>query len=297
MKDTTKNLYHERMLTVLLHIQSHLDDELELESLAAMTFFSPVHFHRIFKGMMGETVVEHIRRIRLERAAIKLAMGTSSVTDAAFDAGYEAVESFSRRFKKMFGCPPSTYQEQHWEKIYEKLPGTIHYRPDTTRTGLAIQPQEETLMDVRFVNIEPMRVAFVRHTGPYIECEDTWKTLCTWASSKGLLRMDAKYIGVSHDDPQVTPPEKLRYDACITVEENVEGEGKIGIQTIPGGEYAVTTHAGPYEKLESTYAELMGQWLLQSGREMGEACFEIYLNDPDSTPPEKLLTDIYLALK
>ena len=96
MKDTTRNLYHERMLTVLLHIQSHLDDDLDLESLAAMTFFSPVHFHRIFKGMMGETVVEHIRRIRLERAAIRLAMGTSSVTDAAFDAGYEAVESFQQ---------------------------------------------------------------------------------------------------------------------------------------------------------------------------------------------------------
>ena len=118
---------------------------------------------------------------------------------------------FSRRFKKNFGCPPSNYQEQHWEKIYEKLPGAIHYRPDTARTGLAMQPQEETTMDIRFVNIEPMRVAFVRHTGPYMECEPAWETLCAWAGPKGLLRMDAKYIGISYDDPQVTPPEKLRY--------------------------------------------------------------------------------------
>ena len=54
MKDTTKNTYHERMLTVLLHIQANLDDELSLDSLAALTHFSPVHFHRIFKGMMAK---------------------------------------------------------------------------------------------------------------------------------------------------------------------------------------------------------------------------------------------------
>ena len=97
--------------------------------------------------------------------------------------------------------------------------------------------------------------------------------------------------------PRLLPRKNCATDACITVDQDVEGEGGIGIQTIPGGEYAVTTHEGPYEKLETTYAELMGQWLPQSGREMNEACFEVYLNDPTSTPPEKLLTDIYLGLK
>lgn len=297
MKESTKNLYLERMNAVLMHIQQHLDDEMDLESLAEMSFFSPVHFHRIFKGMMGETVVEHIRRIRLERAANRLTMGTSTVTDAAFDAGYESVEAFSRKFKKMFGCPPSKFQEKHWELLYEKDPGAIRYLPDSILEELAIQPQEETTMEVTVRTIDPMRVAFVRHTGPYLECDSAWETLVRWADRIGALSMSTQFIGISYDDPNVTPSDKLRYDACITIADGIEGEGEVGVQDIPGGEYATYLHIGPYEKLEQAYADFLGKWLPQSGREPGESFFEKYLNDPQTTPPEKLQTEIYIALK
>ncbi|MGL1863698.1 MAG: AraC family transcriptional regulator [Pseudodesulfovibrio sp.] len=298
MKNTTKNLYHERMLTVLLHIQSHLDEDLSLESLAAMTYFSPIHFHRIFKGMIGETVVEHIRRIRLERAASKLAIGSTTVTDSAFEAGYETVESFSRAFKKMFGCPPSKYQQQHWETLYERLPGNVHYLPESARNGLTIKHNEEMTMEVRIENVEPMRVAFIRHIGPYMDCKVAWDKLCAWGGPKGIFSTNPKVIGICYDDPQVTPPEKIRYDACFTVGDHIEAEGEVGIQIIEGGEYAIVTHKGSYDGLEQTYAELMGQWLPQSGREFGShVSFERYINSPDETPPEKLLTEIYLPLK
>ncbi|WP_316900951.1 AraC family transcriptional regulator [Pseudodesulfovibrio indicus] len=298
MRKTTKNLYLERINTVLLHIQSHLDDELALDGLARLTGFSPTHFHRIFKGMMGETVADHIRRIRLERAALRLAGGRRTVTDTAFDAGYETVESFSRSFKRMFGCPPSKYRERHWEAMYDRFPGLIHYRPDGARTPFPLDNQKETNMEVRMEDVEAMRVAFVRNTGPYNQCDEAWSKLCAWAGPKGLLSPDARYLGVAHDDPQVTPSDKIRYDACVTVDKTVEGEGEVGIQTVGGGRYAVTLHKGPYENLETTYAELMGRWLPQSGEQIGgNLCFELYLNDPQSTPPEELLTDLYISLK
>jgi AraC family transcriptional regulator len=285
------------MNTALLHIQSNLDGDLSLDRLAALTCFSPTHFHRIFKGMMGETVADHIRRIRLERAALRLSSGRHSVTDAAFDAGYETVESFSRAFKKMFGCPPSKYREQHWQTMQDRFPGLIHYRPDELRTTFTLNNRKETNMEVRMETVPPMRVAFIRKTGPYNQCEDAWMRLCAWAGPKGLLHADARFLGVGHDDPQVTPPDKIRYDACVTVDETVEGEGEVGIQTVGGGRYAVTTHKGPYENLESTYAELMGGWLPLSGERLGDnLCFELYLNDPRSTPPEELLTDIYISI-
>jgi len=298
MKSTTKNLYHERMLTVLVHIQSHLDEDLTLESLAEITFFSAVHFHRIFKGMFGETVVEHIRRIRLERAANRLASGYSTVTDAAFDARYETVESFSRTFKKMFGCPPSKYPEQHWKILYKKIPGSVHYLPDNARKGLTFQTNEETIMEVRVETVKPMRVAFIRHIGSYIECKPAWDKLAAWAGPKGIFNANPKCIGISYDDPQVTPPDKIRYDACFTVGDDIEAEGEVGIQTIDGGRFAIFTHKGSYEGLEATYAAIMGKWLPQSGQELGESpSFELYLNNPDETPPEKLLTEIHIPLK
>jgi AraC family transcriptional regulator len=106
------------------------------------------------------------------------------------------------------------------------------------------------------------------------------------------------FIGVCHDDPEVTVPAKLRYDACVTVDQDFQGEGEVGLEIIARGEYAVTTHLGPYSKLGDTYAALFGQWLPRSGRELASTlCFEVYLNSPENTAAEDLLTDIYAPLR
>ena len=70
------------------------------------------------------------------------------------------------------------------------------------------------------------------------------------------------------------------------------------MQMIAGGAYAVLTHFGPYEKLNASYEKLLGQWLPRSGRRLRSApCFEIYLNSPENTAPEDLVTDIHAPLE
>ena len=153
-------------------------------------------------------------------------------------------------------------------------------------------------MDVRIEKIEPIRVACVRHTGPYEECAGAWNKLCGWAGSRGLFGPQTRMIGISYDDPEVTPPEKIRYDACVTVDDGVQPEGEVAGRVIAGGEYAVTTHRGPYKKLIETYSKLYGEWAPRSGRVVSSGpCFEIYRNNPDQTPAEELLTDIYVPLE
>ena len=91
---------------------------------------------------------------------------------------------------------------------------------------------------------------------------------------------------------------KTTNDACVSVDEDFVPKGDIGVQVVAGGDYAVTTHFGPYHKLGDTYTKLLGQWLPRSGRELRSApCFEVYLNDPQGTEPEDLLTDIYAPLQ
>lgn len=153
-------------------------------------------------------------------------------------------------------------------------------------------------MDVRIEKIEPMTVVFMRHVGPYQEVGPTWEKLGAWAGRRGLFGPDTVCLGLCHDDPEATPPDKIRYDACIQVTDDVEPEGDIGVQEIGGGEYAVTVHRGPYEKLSDTYARLCGEWLPQIGREPASApSFEIYRNNPQNTPPEELITEIHVPLQ
>ena len=79
-------------------------------------------------------------------------------------------------------------------------------------------------MEVKVQRTEPMRVAFVRHVGPYSACSSAWDTLCSWLGKEGLLGGDSTFPGLCHDDPEVTAPEKLRYDACVTVDESFTPE-------------------------------------------------------------------------
>ena len=65
MKPSTEQDYRERIVRTLVYIQQHLDDDLELEQVAGVAAFSSFHFHRIFRGLVGETLKEHIRRLRL----------------------------------------------------------------------------------------------------------------------------------------------------------------------------------------------------------------------------------------
>ena len=300
MRSETEQTYQQRILRVLVYIQDHLDEDLPLEGLARIASFSPHHFHRIFGAMVGESVKEHIRRLRLERAAYRLELGDQAVTDIAFDARYETHESFTRAFRAMFGASPSGFRRLRRERVRRIAPSGVHYHPEGALEDFTPVQRGEPPMDVRIETLAPMKVAFLRHVGPY---EDegmgrTWRKLEAWAKQHGLLGPRAKLLGVSHDNPHVTPPDKLRYDACIAADRPFRPEGEIGVQEIPGGEYAVVAHKGPYEKLPDTYAWLYGDWLPRSGREPAESPgFQHYHNTPAVTAPEDLVTDIYVPLR
>ncbi|MBN2588983.1 MAG: AraC family transcriptional regulator [Sedimentisphaerales bacterium] len=296
MKRSTEKVYVKRIMHVLVHIQKNLDNEMSLEELAKKAHFSQYHFHRIFSGLVGESLQEHIRRLRLERAASCLKYTEKTVTDIAFDAGYQTHEAFSRAFRQAFDSSPSEFRSNN-TLVTQIGKTSIHYKDNVQENDITILIGEEK-MDVEIKTIEPMRVAFVHHVGPYGQVGIAWEKLCMYLGKDGLLGGQCQFIGICYDDPEVTAPEKIRYDACVTVDENFVPTDEIAVQTIGGGEYAVTTHFGPYEKLGETYSKLYGQWLVQSDREYrSEPGMEFYLNAPDNTEPEDLVTDICIPLK
>jgi AraC family transcriptional regulator len=295
MRTGTQRDYAERILVVLVHIQNHLDHDLNLDDLAELACFSPFHFHRIFRGMVGEPVREHIRRLRLERAALQLKGGELSITEVALAAGYNTHEAFTRAFHARFGQSPSDYRHTH----QSAAPTGVHYSPDGIVTGFNPLSAKGENMEAKITDIEPMRVAFVRHIGPYAEVGKAWEQLCQWAGPRGLLGPQMKMLAMSHDDPEVTPPEKLRYDACIVVGSDVKPDGNVGVHQIPGGRYATTTHCGAYTRLSETYSALLGQWMPANDLEpaLGQPALEFYLNDPQQTPEDELRTAICVPLR
>jgi AraC family transcriptional regulator len=291
MKDDTSTSYQERILRALTHIQGQLDAELPLEDLARVACFSPYHFHRVFRGMVGEPVAEYVRRLRLERAAHRLKRQDQPVTELAFEAGYESHEAFTRAFRAFFGAAPSEYRAAH--RPAPESPSRAHYDD----LSAFRPPHYGNHAPVEIRTLRPERVIFIRHTGPYDRVSGTWQRLAACAGPRGLFGPGTRFVGVSWDDPDITPVERLRYDAAITVSRPVQPEGDIGVAELAGGPYASLVHKGPYETLGGAYQALFGGWLPSSGRELrDDPCLEFYLNSPQNTHPEDLLTAIHVPL-
>ena len=291
---TTRQDYRRRILRVLVHIQHNLDAALPLEKLAEVACFSPFHFHRIFRGLVGESVKQHVRRLRLERAAQRLKHTEQPVVNIAFDAGYEAHESFTRAFQRSFGCSPSEYRARANVPPRIAAPSDVHFLgPDGEPAWELKSEQENPDMNIEIRELPPRRAAFLRHQGPYGEVGKTWERLMDWVGAECLFGPELQAVGMCWDDPEVTPEDKLRYDACVSIADDVQPPEEFGVVTIPGGRYAVALHEGPYDGLGQAYARR----LPELGHTPADPpCLELYLNDPNSTEPEDLLTEIYIPL-
>lgn len=297
MHKTTWNDYQQRILRVLTHVQEHLDDALDLDELARVACFSSFHFHRIFAAMTGETLADHVRRLRLERAAMELRSGARQVIQVALDAGYEAHEAFSRAFKLAYGVSPAEFRRATGPIAILPAPSGVHFRPGAHLTRFNTSHIPATAMKVITKKIKPMRVACLRHVGPYEDTRQTWKQLWSSLETDKQINRRSLFIGIGHDNPAVTPAAELRYDACITVDEAYEPRKPIGLQTIDGGDHAIAKNI-PVGKIKEAFHYLYGKWLARSSRELRPApAFIVFVNAREHGVPEKLRVDIYMPLQ
>ena len=278
------------MLRVQLYIQRHLENDLELTGLAKIAAFSPYHFHRIFRSMVGESLQNYIRRLRLEIAAAKLVHSDLAVTDVAREAGYDNLESFIRAFRERFGTAPGQYRKQ------QRGNPSPSFRQLVLQLKCKGDPRMN--MSVKIDHLPTMRVAFVRHIGPYSNCCQAWEKLCNDPEVKKRLGPRTLILGISYDDPMVTDADKIRYDACVEVDDGFPSGRGISTQTIAGGRYAVVRHIGSYSGLAEVYRRIFAEWLPDSGCRLRDAApLEIYRNCPETTPEAELITDICLPLQ
>ncbi len=100
-----------KLLNLSVYINEHLREELTLEVLAARMSLSPFHFHRKFRAYFGESLHQHIKRLRLERSAYALLYQLTPVSAVARASGYKTLSAFSHAFSAHFGVAPTRFRE------------------------------------------------------------------------------------------------------------------------------------------------------------------------------------------
>jgi AraC family transcriptional regulator len=153
-------------------------------------------------------------------------------------------------------------------------------------------------MKVEIEERPAVRLASVRHVGSYQGIREAFQRLNDLVTTAGLSKPDTMLVGIYHDDPSVTPEEKLRSDAAITVPAKTKLPSGLTEVVIPAGRYAHATLVGPYAGLGAVYDHLRNQWLPHSGERPGDGVsYEVYRNTPMTAKPNELVTDVYMPLK
>ena len=285
--------YKVRIDRVIQYIEANLASNISLAEVAKISHFSVYHFHRIFTGIVGETVNDYIVRRRLERAVNLLIFKTElSVTQIALDNDFSSSANFSKAIKLHFGFSPSEIRNP--DKVKNSKIGKIFskygkdFNPsDLYPTRIANESMSRTNLEDITMNIEVreldrQRVCTLASARGYEPdaIYQAWDKIIDWAACNGIKQGEQKRFAFAFDNPTVTPVDKCRYTASIVIGEDVQVKSPFLLSEIPQGKYAVLYFKGSPEETIKAQLSIYSDWLPNSGFEPDDfPMLERYLND------------------
>lgn len=301
--------YLQRIRKVLAYIQENLSDELSLEMLSGLAFFSPFHFQKIFSLYVGESPKQYIMRLRLERIAHYLKLYPElSINEASYRCGFSSPSTFIRAFKKYYSITPDAFRNLSFGEI-SKI-GTL--KPNKGKS-FNLNPSEFWSLNltheevkgltsgigIEVKKIRSLKVAFIdSHLGDEDAIPNAFITLTRWAEPRELITASTQYAGIFLDMPFFTEYGKCRFRACITLPEEVSTPKEIGTITIPEGRYATFSVKGSILSVFSNLIAFRHGWLEQSGYQIAEITgFELYAENPAKKPYESIQRQIFVPVK
>ena len=285
--------YKKRIDRVIQYIEANLANKLSLAEVASVSNFSAYHFHRIFTGIVGETVNDYIVRRRLERAVNLLIFKAElSVTQVALDNGFSSSANFSKAVKLHFGFSPSEIRNPN--KVKDSKIGKISskygkdfnpsdlYPTRITNEVMSKTNLENTNMNIEVRELDRQRVCTLASERGYEPSSiyQAWDKLIDWAACNGIKQDEQERFAFAFDNPTVTPIDKCHYTASVVIGEDVHVKAPFASSEIPKGKYAVLYFKGSPEETLKAQLSIYYDWLPNSGFEPDDfPMLERYLND------------------
>lgn len=101
----------EQIQQTIEFIETHLEEEINIEQLAKIAALSPFYYQRLFRRLVHKPVAEYAKLRRMAKAADTLLQKDKRILDVAVDLGFSSHEHFSRTFKDTFGLTPDEYRK------------------------------------------------------------------------------------------------------------------------------------------------------------------------------------------
>ena len=289
--------YKHRICRAIDFINANLSTSPTVAEIAAAAPFSVFHFQRLFHAIVGETVADFTRRIRLETAARHLVFRPhEDITSLAMELGFSSSQNFAKAFRKHFDVSPTEYRQRHADS--REVPRDEQETPDSAQMISASFESSTSDLKVIVRSLPEVRVAYRRHFGSYNDrgVQATFDELQRWAEAR-QLHVDDRYLGIPWDDSDITPNDKCRFDACLQIDDGIWPGAGMNTQSIPAGRYAIFRCDVIQHDFDLPWTRLMRHWLPRSGYQPADGPrFERYFSDGQLTPDGRWDIEICLPV-
>lgn len=294
LTETTLVDYRAAIDIVTSYIQCNIDTDLQLENLAVRAGFSPFHFHRIFAGIMGETIAEYVQRIRMAMVVQRLLNSNEAITEIGLAAGYKTSSAFAKAFRLRFGVSPTAFRSMERSAAYALL---IQKPVVASAAQRLPQPEIRSLPD--------LHVLYVREYGmieySFSKASDrAFSTLMRYLQRHHLMDAFSACLAITPDNYDLVPHDQCRVDAGVVLKDGRQVElasHDVALHVLPAGRWAVFNHKGSYDTLWQSWNVAYRDWLPRSNeRPRDVPPVEVYVNNINNTPPEQLHTEILIPI-
>jgi len=264
-----------KLLNLSIYIDEHLRDELTLEVLSSRMNLSPFHFHRKFRAYFGESLHQHIKRLRLERSAHALLYQLTPVSAVARASGYKTLSAFSHAFSAHFGVAPTRFREV---MLMGRLSGL--------EAGLRERLGSEWIEHLAPLSIEhrPERaIAFLRAE---VKSPGDLAGACVVRDQlQALTRPGGEVILSSVDLFGILTEGTFRVEIS-RAEDSLDHipVGQFGSAVLPAGRYAQFDFTGPAKHLVDVLRAIYHFWSPRAGEKTRQVAHHITCSDNLNAP-------------
>lgn len=294
--------YKNRINRVFEFIDENLEADLSLNTIAEIAFFSPFHFHRVFKFVTGETLNEYVIRRRIEKSALDVLHKNITITELAHKFGFSDNSSFSRTFKKYYGVSPTQFKKQNpnrHSKICQLNSKNGQDYPEYEKYICIIDNLKNWIKmnaNIEIKEMPTMELAYVSSIGPQ-NLENAYGKLMKWAKPQGLVNDQTKMITIYHDSFKVTQANKVRMSASILLNKPVATDGEIGLTSIQPGKCIVGNFEIELKEFEKSWTGLF-VWMNENGyKKADREPFEVYHNNFNEHPERKAIVEFCIPIE
>jgi len=306
--------YLDRLARAIALVDADLSAPLDSATLAAAAAMSRHHFQRLFHAYVGTTVQGYLTWRRLRRACELLATGDQHVLDVALAVGYDSAQALAKAMRRELDTTPTAVrlgEVPRWQTLYDRRL-TAADLCDLPRPPI---PEGATMLQPRWADVPAVPMLTATAHG----MNDSTMTRAAQQAFGELMAAASTVprppqpvytcLALCPDEPEGPNDPNPRYIAALVFGQDIttgEGQarqpdlplsGTLAWDTLSPGRYAVFRHRGPYDTLYRTWEALYRDWLPATGHALRDVPpFEVTINDPTTTAPADLLTDIYLPV-